>query len=117
MSIFLVSCSFATGIERSKEYLHRYKGLVQEFRCVVCENQSLLDSAAPLAEDLRARINDMMQAGYSNEQITMYLVNRYGDFISYKPPFDYQTWLLWLGPILLLFFIIGSYLRLINSNR
>ena len=80
----------------------RYNRLTVELRCLVCQNQNLADSDAPLAQDLRKEIYDMMQAGQSNEEIKMFLVDRYGDFVLYKPPVKGNTLALWLAPAVLL---------------
>jgi len=80
----------------------RYNELTLELRCLVCQNQNLADSDAPLAQDLRKEIYDMMQAGQSNEEIKMFLVDRYGDFVLYKPPVKGNTLALWLAPAVLL---------------
>jgi cytochrome c-type biogenesis protein CcmH len=80
----------------------RYNELTMELRCLVCQNQNLADSDAPLAQDLRKEIYDMMQAGRSNEEIKTFLVDRYGDFVLYRPPVKGNTLALWLGPAVLL---------------
>lgn len=80
----------------------RYKTLTEELRCLVCQNQNLADSNAELAQDLRRQTYDMVQAGKSNEEIVDYMVERYGDFVLYRPPFRTTTLLLWLGPFLIL---------------
>jgi cytochrome c-type biogenesis protein CcmH len=80
----------------------RLKSLSQELRCLVCQNQTLADSSAPLAEDLRREIRELIAKGLSDKEITDYLVARYGDFVRYRPPLKSQTVLLWTGPFLLL---------------
>lgn len=80
----------------------RLKKLDEELRCLVCQNQSLADSNAPLAQDLRREVRTLADAGKSDAQIKEYLVARYGDFVLYKPPVKGTTWLLWFGPFLLL---------------
>ena len=80
----------------------RLKALSQELRCLVCQNQTLADSAAPLAEDLRQEIREQIAKGLSDKEITDYLVARYGNFVRYRPPVESQTLLLWVGPLLLL---------------
>jgi cytochrome c-type biogenesis protein CcmH len=80
----------------------RLKALSQELRCLVCQNQTLADSAAPLAEDLRQEIREKIAQGLSDKEITDYLVARYGNFVRYRPPGESQTLLLWVGPSLLL---------------
>lgn len=80
----------------------RLKTLSKELRCLVCQNQTLSDSSAPLAEDLRREIRELIAKGMSDQEITDYLVARYGDFVRYRPPVKSQTLLLWIGPTLLL---------------
>jgi cytochrome c-type biogenesis protein CcmH len=79
----------------------RLMALASELRCLVCQNQTLADSHADLAADLRQEIREMMQQGKSDSEIVTYLVNRYGDFVLYRPPFKATTALLWFGPALL----------------
>lgn len=76
--------------------------LSSELRCLVCQNEALADSNAPLALDLKREIRSRMEAGQSDEEIRQFLVDRYGDFVSYKPPFNAQTALLWGAPWLLI---------------
>ena len=80
----------------------RYYSLIEEIRCLVCQNQSLADSHADLAQDLRNEIYQMVIAGEQDEQIIQFLVERYGDFVLYRPPLKENTWLLWFGPFLFL---------------
>ncbi len=81
----------------------RYQQLTMELRCAVCQNQSLADSDAPLAQDLRQEIFNMMQAGRTNDEIKQFLIDRYGDFVLYMPPVKSNTLVLWLMPAVLLF--------------
>lgn len=80
----------------------RLNGLAAELRCLVCQNQSLADSNAELAVDLKNQVRDMMRAGKSDDEIKTYLTDRYGDFVLYRPPMRTTTWLLWAGPFVLL---------------
>ncbi len=80
----------------------RVQRLSAELRCLVCQNQSLADSNADLAVDLRNQVREMMQAGQSDAQIREFMVARYGDFVLYDPPVKSATLLLWLGPFVLL---------------
>lgn len=80
----------------------RLKKLEEELRCLVCQNQTLADSNAPLAEDLRREVRELAAQGKNDEQIKEFLVQRYGDFVLYKPPVKETTWLLWFGPFILL---------------
>jgi cytochrome c-type biogenesis protein CcmH len=80
----------------------RLNNLAKELRCLVCQNETLADSHADLAVDLRREIRDKMRQGMSDKDITRYLTQRYGDFVLYRPPVKSTTWLLWFGPFLLL---------------
>jgi cytochrome c-type biogenesis protein CcmH len=88
----------------------RLKAMSQELRCLVCQNSTLADSDAPLAEDLRKEIRGQMRAGKTDAEITDYLVARYGDFVRYRPPVNNSTALLWFGPFLLL--LVGGFIML-----
>ena len=79
----------------------RYRGLVEEIRCLVCQNQTIADSNADLARDLRNKVYEMLREGRSDEEILAYMVERYGNFVRYRPPFDTATLLLWCGPFVL----------------
>ncbi len=81
----------------------RVIAVASELRCLVCQNQTLADSNAPLAVDLRDQIREKMQQGASERDIVDFMVARYGDFVLYRPPFKAATALLWLGPLLLMF--------------
>lgn len=80
----------------------RLKTLALELRCLVCQNQTLADSNAPLAEDLRREVREMIAKNMTDEAIVEFLVTRYGDFVRYRPPLKVSTVLLWVGPFLLL---------------
>ena len=86
----------------------RFIQLTHELRCLVCQNQDLADSQAPLALDLRDKIATAIRQGQSDEQIKSYLVARYGEFILYKPAVNRLTYILWLGPFVLLLLLLGS---------
>ncbi len=85
----------------------RLKAMSHELRCLVCQNQTLSDSNAPLAEDLRREIRAQMREGKTDQEVIDYLVTRYGDFVRYRPPVNNSTALLWFGPFLIL--IIGGF--------
>jgi len=80
----------------------RYEHLIKDLRCLVCQNQSIADSNASLASDLRREVREMMVAGQTDEQIREFMTARYGDFVLYRPPVSPRTWLLWAAPVLLL---------------
>jgi cytochrome c-type biogenesis protein CcmH len=84
------------------EFEGRLKRLESELRCLVCQNQTLADSNAPLAEDLRREVRALATSGKTDDEIRQYLVARYGDFVLYKPPLQRNTWVLWVGPFGLL---------------
>jgi cytochrome c-type biogenesis protein CcmH len=85
----------------------RFQALAKELRCLVCQNESLADSTAGLAQDLRADVIAQMREGRSDTEIKNYMTDRYGDFILYSPPVKPRTWLLWFGPLLMLLFGAG----------
>ena len=89
----------------SPEQEQRYRHLIEELRCPKCQNQNLAGSEAGVATDLKNRTYDLMQQGRSDAEIREYLVDRYGDFITYKPPVRGSTLVLWAGPFVLLFVV------------
>lgn len=93
----------------------RFYALLGELRCVVCQNQTLADSNAPLAADLREEVYRLLGEGKTNAEITDYLVTRYGDFVLYNPPFKNTTYLLWLAPFFCL--IIGAIIIVMVVRR
>ena len=96
----------------------RVNALASELRCLVCQNQTLADSNAPLAVDLRNQIRERMQQGASEGDIIGFLVERYGDFVLYRPPFKATTLVLWVGPLLLMIGgLAGLYYRLARRRR
>ncbi|GAB6041173.1 cytochrome c-type biogenesis protein [Endothiovibrio diazotrophicus] len=103
--------SFATPEQEAE-----YQGLIEELRCLVCQNQNLADSNAELAVDLRRQVKEMVATGSSRQQVVDYMVDRYGDFVLYRPPVKSTTWLLWFGPLILLF-VAGLTLAVIIRRR
>jgi cytochrome c-type biogenesis protein CcmH len=94
-----------------------FKDLIEELRCLVCQNQSLADSDAELAHDLRAEVYDMIQAGKSDDEIVEFLVARYGDFVLYNPPVKPANYLIWFGPFVLLLVAAFLLLRAIRRQK
>ncbi|MEQ3722849.1 cytochrome c-type biogenesis protein [Alcanivorax sp.] len=86
----------------NKQQEQRFRILSEELRCPKCQNQSIADSDAGIAQDMRTRVHTMILEGKSDEDIVDYFVSRYGDFVSYRPPVNAGTSILWLGPIVLL---------------
>ena len=81
------------------EQKQAYEELTSELRCLVCQNQTIADSNAELAGDLRRQVQEMLEQGKSRDDIVTFMTDRYGDFVLYKPPFKLKTGLLWVGPV------------------
>jgi cytochrome c-type biogenesis protein CcmH len=92
-----------------------YNQLINELRCLVCQNQNLAGSDADLARDLRRETYDMLNEGKSQQQVIDFMVERYGDFVLYRPQFKSTTYLLWLGPFLLLLCVLVFLVRRLLS--
>jgi len=101
------------GLPPEQEAL--YQSIVHEVRCLVCQNQSIAESNAELAKDLRIEIANQIKDGKTEQDIKNFLLNRYGDFVLYEPSFNKKTFFLWLSPLLLLLLIFGWY-RKISLN-
>jgi cytochrome c-type biogenesis protein CcmH len=95
----------------------RVMALAEELRCLVCQNQTLAESNAPLAEDLRNQVRERMRKGESDREVVDFLVERYGDFVLYRPPLKATTVLLWFGPLLLLVGGLAVLLRRVRRRR
>jgi len=113
--ISLVFIFLFSGVAFSQDLEKRTAALAHELRCLVCQNQTLADSNAPLAVDLRNQIREQLAAGRSERDVREFMVARYGDFVLYKPPFKATTLLLWGGPFLLLG--LGIFLLLRRIRR
>ncbi len=122
LTFILIACAFAAHAQTptpemapmSPELEVRLKKLETELRCLVCQNQTLAESPAGLAGDLRREIRLLADQNKSNEEIKEHLRARYGDFVLYRPPVDGKTWLLWFGPF---FLLIGGAILLWIMNR
>lgn len=95
----------------------RVMTLAEELRCLVCQNQTLAESNAPLAEDLRDQLREKMREGKSDKEVVDFLVERYGDFVLYRPPLKGTTVLLWFGPLLLFVAGFAALLRRVQRRR
>ena len=95
----------------------RVASLASELRCLVCQNQTIADSNAPLAQDLRNQIREQLARGASEREVLGFMVARYGDFVLYRPPFKASTVLLWCGPFLLFLFGLFFLIRKIRARR
>ena len=93
----------------SPEQETRFEELLEELRCMVCQNQTLADSNARLARDLRERTYNMVRNGKSNNEIIEHMVERFGDFVLYRPPFKKTTVLLWFGPVIFLIIAVSTF--------
>ena len=103
--------------QEKPEIEKRVTALASELRCLVCQNQTIADSNAPLAQDLRGQIREQLARGASERDVIDYMVARYGDFVLYRPPLKASTLLLWLGPFLLLGLGIFFLLKRIRARR
>ena len=119
--LFLFFSCFASPAGRDIYFFNsqakraQFNSLTKQLRCLVCQNENLADSGASLAIDLRNKIYTQVKEGKTNAQIIDYMVSRYGDFILFKPPVEKETYLLWFGPFVLLFF--GFIVTLIISKK
>ncbi len=116
-SILNVSAKVEVLTFSGPEHEARYKKLIGELRCLVCQNQNIESSNADLAKDLRQQVYTRIENGEQDEAIIAYMVARYGDFVLYKPPLNATTALLWIGPFALLALGILVMVRLIRSRR
>jgi cytochrome c-type biogenesis protein CcmH len=113
-ALFLFASFFAAQAVMPDEMLKnagleaRAREISQNLRCLVCQNQSIDDSNAPLAKDLRVIVRERLTAGDSNEQVVGYVVQRYGNYVLLKPPFQGDTALLWLLPFILMVLALGA---------
>lgn len=95
----------------------RVMALSHNLRCLVCQNQTIADSNAELAIDLRNQVREKLRQGESEQEILNYMVNRYGDFVLFKPMVKSTTWLLWFGPLLLVVLGIGVLIVMLRQRR
>jgi len=107
----------AVPTERDSVAASRAVKLSEKLRCLVCQNQTIADSNAELAQDLRGQIREQIAAGKTDDQIVDYMVARYGDFVLYQPPVKATTVLLWAGPALLLLFGVFGLVRIVRARR
>lgn len=94
-----------------------YETLTKELRCLVCQNQTIADSNAELAGDLRRQVYEMLQQGKTEQEIIRFMTDRYGDFVLYKPPFAGKTSLLWIAPVVFLFMGLMTIFFVIRRKR
>ncbi len=99
------------------EYEKRYHALLNELRCLVCQNQTIAESNSELANDLRVEVNKMLNQGASDSEIIEFMANRYGDFVLYKPLVQPKTYLLWFGPFLFLVVVLLLVLLFVKKQK
>ena len=102
-------------ILKNKEYELRARNISKNIRCMICQNQSIDESNAPLAKDLRILIRNKIKEGNNDKEIYKFLTDRYGDFILLKPPFDLNTLSLWFLPFI--FLLLGIYIVLYHNKK
>lgn len=105
------------AIPLSAEQEAQFRALLPDLRCLVCQNESIADSTAPLAQDLKYEVRGLVAQGRSDAEIKKYLTDRYGDFVLFRPPFDPRTALLWLGPALLVLLGLVVLVRHVRRTR
>lgn len=105
LMIFCSSYAVDTRQLSDPKQQETYETLTKELRCLVCQNQTIADSNAELAADLRRQVYEMLQQGKSKQEIIQFMTDRYGDFVLYKPPFKGKTSLLWIAPVV--FLLVG----------
>ena len=117
LSPLIVFAADAVPTEKDSVAASRAVKLSEKLRCLVCQNQTIADSNAELAQDLRRQIHEQIAAGKSDDQIVDYMVARYGDFVLYQPPVKATTMLLWAGPALLLLLGVFGLARVLRGRR
>ncbi|MGD2056864.1 MAG: cytochrome c-type biogenesis protein CcmH [Gammaproteobacteria bacterium] len=111
-AVTLESFTFPTDAEQQ-----HFRELIGQLRCLVCQNETLADSDADLAHDLRAEVYEMMKSGKSDSEVIDFLVERYGDFVLYNPPVKPSTYLIWYGPFVLLAIAVLLWIRAVGRQR
>ena len=116
--LLLIQTTFAENIKakdfESPDQERRYHALIEDIRCPVCQGQSISGSNSSLAKDLREQVRQMILSNKSNKQIYQFMVDRYGDFVVFKPPLNWKTYLLWFAPLV---FLVFCFIYLIRSTR
>ncbi len=116
--LLLIQTTFAESIEakdfESLDQESRYQGLIEGIRCPVCQGQSIGGSNSSLAKDLREQVRQMILSNKSDKEIYQFMVDRYGDFVVFKPPINWKTYLLWFTPLV---FLVFCFIYLIRSTK
>jgi cytochrome c-type biogenesis protein CcmH len=113
----LAAIADATPTELDPVSAKRAVDISAQLRCLVCQNQSIAESNAELAVDLRRQVNEQIKAGKSDREIVDFMVDRYGAFVLYKPPFNATTILLWLGPLVLALAAVAVFVRTLRARN
>ncbi len=111
------SSALAEAISVAPEYEGRYHSILNELRCLVCQNQTIAESDADLAVDLRAEVKKMLEEGATDNEIIDFMANRYGDFVLYKPLVKPKTYLLWFGPFVFLVLVLLILFKIIKKQK
>lgn len=122
IALLIFSCAFSIAGEAQRigedpVLEAKVQSLSEVLRCLVCQNQNLADSHADLAMDLKNQVRDMLRQGKTEKEIIDYMVERYGDFVLYRPPLKTTTWLLWGGPFMLFFGGLGALFYFLRRRR
>jgi cytochrome c-type biogenesis protein CcmH len=125
LPVVLLAAVFAFPVIAAERYYHfendsqqaRYEALTRQLRCLVCQGESIADSHADLAKDLRSQVHRMILNGKSDADIIDFMVQRYGDFVLYRPPVKPTTWVLWMGPFALFATAVAVMLLLARRSR
>lgn len=121
LSALMLGASHALALIETYDFSNpeleaRYQYLSDELRCPKCQNQNIADSNAPIAQDLRRLLHQQLESGASDDEVLEYMVDRYGEFVRYRPAFAGTAVLLWLAPILLLFGAVGVLIATLRSR-
>jgi len=120
LSFFLTLAVHAAPIETFKfDSVHDeqlFHKLSEGLRCLVCQNEAIAESNADLAKDLRLQVYNMIRQGKSEDEIKSYMVQRYGDYVLFRPPFKPLTWLLWLGPTVIFFIALFYVIKIVRAQ-
>ena len=114
-SLILIIFLFSSNFSYARNLDEQYINLIEELRCMVCQNQNLAESEAPLAIDMKEKIREMLESGKTENEIKTFLSDRYSSYILYKPPVNTQNMILWAGPFIFIlvlgFFLVRRYIK------
>ena len=117
VAVIVALLSAVATADVSEQHRERYRALLEELRCLVCQNQTLAESSAELAGELRGQVASMLEEGAADEAILTFMTDRYGDFIRYRPPLEARTWPLWLAPLVLLAGLLAALVRFVLRRQ